>query len=114
MNQVVKKPILSEKAYQLMKNGIYSFVVTDAARKENIAKEIEFQFGVKVAKVNIAKSAPKAKRIAKTRKFAKVGGGKKAIVFLEKGQIIAALAPKQESKSKSKKEPDKKEEKKGK
>lgn len=112
MNQVVKKPILSEKAYQLMKNGIYTFVVQEHARKENIAKEVAAQFGVKVIRVNIVKIAPKAKRIAKTRKFAKVGGGKKAIVFLEKGQTIAALAPKQESKSKSKKEAGKKEEKK--
>ena len=42
MNQsyVLKKAILSEKAYALMKRGVYTFLVTDQAQKKEIAKEI--------------------------------------------------------------------------
>ena len=36
MNQsyVLKKAILSEKAYALMKRGVYTFLVTDQAQKK--------------------------------------------------------------------------------
>ena len=108
---VIKKALLSEKAYKLMERGIYTFLVDDRANKDEIGNAINKQFGVKVKKVNILKYAAKSKRIMFTRKTALVGGGKKALVFLEGGQTIPLLSPKTESKkSKSK---DKGEEKKG-
>ena len=104
-SQTLKKPILSEKAYKLMAANIYTFFVSRHARKEEIASEIEKQFSVKVKKVNITSQAQKKKRIGKTRKFADVGGGKKAIVWLAAGQKIDILSPKAE---KQKKQSDKK------
>lgn len=109
---VLKKAILSEKAYALIKRGVYTFLVTNQAHKKEIAKAVELQFGVSVAKVRISKFAPKRKRIAKSRKTAVSGGGKKALVTLSAGQSIALLAPKAEKgKKKIKKEENKKEEK---
>lgn len=91
---IVRKPILSEKAYKQMEKGIYVFQVSKNSSKKQIASEIKKQFNVEVVKVNVLKTAPKSKRIAKTRKQAQVGGGKKAMVYLAKGQNIAVLSPK--------------------
>ncbi|OGD83623.1 50S ribosomal protein L23 [Candidatus Curtissbacteria bacterium RBG_13_40_7] len=100
---IIQKAILSEKAYKLMEKGAYIFLVTQEATKEKIAKSVAGQFSVKVKKVNIVKTASKRKRIGRTRKSTLVGGGKKAIVWLEPGQTIAMLSPKSKEKSKSKK-----------
>jgi len=101
--QVIQKAILSEKAYKLMEKGAYTFLVDRRATKEKITKSVAGQFSVKVRKVNILKSASKRKRIGRTRKSTLVGGGKKAIVWLQSGQTIAMLSPKSKEKSKSKK-----------
>src|SRR4030067_1776642 len=114
MNQsyVLKKAILAEKAYVLMKRGIYTFLVDERAHKEEIAKAVGLQFGVSVAKVRISKFAPKTKRIIKSRKTILTGGGKKALVTLTSGQSIALLAPKADKeKKKVKKEENKNKEK---
>lgn len=95
---VITKPILSEKAYKLMEQGVYTFLVNEKARKEEIAKAVTKQFGVSIDKVNVYKIQKKLKRIARTRKTVKVGGGKKATIWVKKGQTIASLLPKAEKK----------------
>lgn len=77
-----------------MEKGAYTFLVDRTARKEEIAKAVSKQFSIEVIKVNVTKIQSKAKRIAKTRKTAKVGGGKKATVWVKHGQSIASLLPK--------------------
>ena len=96
--QIIQKAILSEKAYKLMEKGAYIFLVDKKATKEKIAKSVAGQFSVIVRKVNILRSASKRKRIGRTRKSTLVGGGKKAIVWLQPGQTIAMLSPKSEAK----------------
>lgn len=100
-SNVIKKPILTEKAHKLMEKGIYTFLVSTKSTKEAIAKAINWQFAVSVDRVNVASFAPKLRQIARTRKQTKVGGGKKAIVYLKAGQTIAALLPKTKEKPKS-------------
>ncbi len=97
---VLEKAILSEKAYQQMTKGIYTFLVSGATSKNDIKNQVEKLFSVKVLKVNVLKVSPKQKKIAKTRKTVLVGGAKKAVVYLKAGQIIAALSPKTEAKVK--------------
>ena len=91
---IIKKTILSEKAYRLMERGLYTFLVDERATKKQIAKAVKNQFSVDIKKVNVLSRATKTKRIAKTRKETEVGGGKKAIVYLKPGQKIAVLSPK--------------------
>lgn len=91
---VIKKTILSEKAYKLMEKGLYTFLVDTRANKKQIAKAVSNQFAVEVKKVNVMTKSTKMKKIAKTKKEAQVGGGKKAIVYLKPGQKIAVLSPK--------------------
>ncbi|MBI2012658.1 50S ribosomal protein L23 [Candidatus Curtissbacteria bacterium] len=104
---IIKGAILSEKAYKLMEKGVYTFLVDRRATKAQLANAIADQFAVKVKKINVATFAPKRKRITQTRKFTRVGGGRKAIVFLEPGQNIPLLSPKKEG-LKSKKSDEKK------
>lgn len=99
---VLRYPILSEKAYKLMEKGAYSFFVDEHAKKETVRSAVSGQFGVDVVRVNIARSFPKQVRIKKTRKFASTGGGKKAIVWLAPGQTIPMLSPKTETKKTTK------------
>lgn len=100
---IIKKAILSEKAYQDMETGIYTFLVDEKSNKKDIKIAIEKQFGITVVKINAARQPQKLKRIGKTRKFSKTAGGKKAVVWLAKGQSIEMLSPKTKSKIKDKK-----------
>jgi large subunit ribosomal protein L23 len=101
--QLIQKAILSEKAYALMEQGIYTFVVSKAADKKEIKKAVENQFSTKVSKIRFLSFPAKTKRVTGTRKTTQVGGGKKAIVTLAKGEKIAMLSPKTESKRQEKK-----------
>ena len=49
---IIKKPVLTEKSYADMADKKYTFKVAKNAEKVEIAKAVEKQFGVKVAKVN--------------------------------------------------------------
>ena len=91
---VLLKPILSEKAYKQMGQGLYTFLVDPKAKKAQISKAVAQQFSVTVEKVNVSKIQPKTKRIAQSRRTVLSGGGKKATVWVKKGQTIASLLPK--------------------
>src|SRR5579872_3583784 len=103
MKTIIEKPILTEKAHKLMDNGLYTVLVSDGETKEDVKKVVSAQFSVSVEKVTITKIQSKEKKIARTRKTTKVGGGKKATVWLKKGQSIASLLPKVERKKITKK-----------
>lgn len=97
---VIIKVILTEKAHAQMAKGIYTFMVNSKAKKIDVKNAIKNAFSVDVVNVNVISTQPKQKRIAKTRKFTMVGGGKKAIVYLKAGQTISALSPTTEAKEK--------------
>ena len=83
--EVIIKPVVSEKSYNLIDNGKYTFVVDPRSNKTEIKQAIEVIFGVKVASVNTLN------RVGKTRRT-KFGLGKRkdtkrAIVTLKSGTI---------------------------
>lgn len=84
--EIVKRPILTEKARRLAKEGQYCFEVNKKANKNEIKKAIEEIFGVNVEKVKIV-NIPSKKRffrgILGTKK-----GFKKAFVKIKEGQKI--------------------------
>ena len=98
---IIKRAILSEKAYAQMAKGIYAFKVDRQATKKEIASAIKKQFSVEVRKINIISQSPTKRKITGTRREVEVLGGKKAIVYLKAGQTISVLSPKAESKSKA-------------
>lgn len=95
---IIKKAILSEKAYAQMARSIYSFKVDSRATKKEIASAVKKQFSVEVKKVNIIAQSSSRKKITGTRREVVILGGKKAIVYLKAGQTISKLSPKTEAK----------------
>lgn len=93
-NNILKKAVISEKAYRNMEHGIYTFLIANNAAKSDVVSSVKKYFSVDAVKVNITPISAKKKRINKTRKFVLVGGGKKAIVWLKSGQSISALSAK--------------------
>jgi len=84
--QVVKYPIITDKATRLLENNQYTFVVDRSSDKITIKSAIEYLFNVKVTKVNTCHLPRKQKRVGKY-----VGWKpqyKKAIVTLSDGDLI--------------------------
>ncbi|ANC31188.1 50S ribosomal protein L23 [Isoptericola dokdonensis] len=78
-------PVVSEKSYNLLDEGKYTFVVDPSANKTEIKIAVEKVFGVKVASVNTINRKGKARR---TRYgLGKRKDTKRAIVTLREGSI---------------------------
>ena len=82
---VILRPVVSEKSYNLLDDGKYTFVVAPDANKTEIKIAIEQIFGVKVASVHTLNRQGKARR---TRfGMGKRKDTKRAIVTLREGTI---------------------------
>lgn len=84
--QVVKYPIITDKATRLLENNQYSFMVDRYSDKPTIKSAIEYLFNVKVVKINTCRLPRKKKRVGKY-----IGWKpqyKKAIVSLSEGDVI--------------------------
>ena len=84
--QIIKYPIITDKATRLLENNQYSFVVNRYSNKSSIKTAIEYLFDVKVIKINTCCLPRKKKRVGKY-----IGWKpqyKKAIVTLAEGDVI--------------------------
>jgi large subunit ribosomal protein L23 len=84
--QVIKYPIITDKATRLLENNQYSFVVDRYSDKITIKTAIEYLFNVKVVKINTCRLPRKKKRVGKY-----IGWKpqyKKAVVTLSEGDRI--------------------------
>ena len=59
---IVLRPVVSEKSYSLLDDGVYTFVVDPAANKTEIRQAIESIFNVRVTNVNTLNRKGKRKR----------------------------------------------------
>ncbi len=88
INDVIIKPIITEKSSLALYSNVYTFEVDQRATRTDVKKAIETIFAkseAKVSKVNIIKVKQKAKRMGRYEGFTK--GYKKAIVTLSKGSV---------------------------
>ena len=84
--QIIKYPLITDKATRLLENNQYSFIVDRSSNKLAIKAAIEYLFNVKVIKVNTCHLPRKKKRVGKY-----IGWKpqyKKAIVSLAEGDVI--------------------------
>jgi len=84
--QIIKYPIITDKATRLLENNQYSFVVDRYSNKIAIKAAIEYLFKVKVIKINTSHLPRKKKRVGKY-----IGWKpqyKKAIVTLSETDMI--------------------------
>jgi large subunit ribosomal protein L23 len=80
------KPLVTEKATNLMTQNKYVFVVSKEANKIEIAKAIEALYSVKPLKVNL--SNVKGKKVARGKIRGQRKDWRKAVVTLPAGQTI--------------------------
>lgn len=87
---VIVRPIVTERSYDLMEQGKYTFEVAKGACKQEIADTVEKIFNVHVTKVNTMNVRGKMKRVryqaGMTRSW------KKAVVTVAEGESIEIFA----------------------
>ena len=84
--KIIKKPRVTEKASFCAEQNVYTFDVEARSNKTEIKKAIFQLYKVKPTKVNILQ-VPDKKVFARGQKGVK-SGGKKALVYLKKGDKI--------------------------
>jgi large subunit ribosomal protein L23 len=83
---ILIKPVVSEKSYALLDEGVYTFVVHPDANKTEIRQAVESVFGVRVTNVNTLNRKGKKKR--RGRWIGTRPDTKRAIVTLAEGERI--------------------------
>ena len=83
---IIKAPIITEKASTLKENNVYTFSVDVKANKTQIKQAVEKIFDVKVEKVNTINVKPRKRRVG--RYTGLTNRKKKAIVTLKEGSSI--------------------------
>lgn len=83
---VIIRPVVSERSFDLMNENKYTFEVAKNAPKEEIRDAVEKIFGVHVLKVNTINVKPKKKRVRYSTGYTR--SWKKAIVTLAEGESI--------------------------
>jgi large subunit ribosomal protein L23 len=83
---IIKAPIITEKASTLKENNVYTFSVDVKANKTQIKQAIEAIFNVKVESVNTINVHPRKKRVGRYSGY--TNKVKKAIVKLKEGSSI--------------------------
>ena len=85
-NNLIKNPRITEKASFAVEQNVYTFDVSSSANKTEISKAIFALYKVKPVKVNVL--AVPHKNVMSKGKWGTRGGGKKALVYLKKGDKI--------------------------
>ncbi len=90
--QVIKKPLITEKAMDKIAENCYTFLVAKNATKHQIKKAVEESFNVKVESVKTSIVKGKTRRSGKRRLSIKLPSIKKAFVNLKEGEKIEEFA----------------------
>ena len=85
---IILAPIVSEKSYGLIEQGVYTFHVHSDASKPEIHDAVEAIWGVKVVKVNTLNRPGKKTRARKSNRMGSKPDTKRAIVTLAAGGEI--------------------------
>jgi large subunit ribosomal protein L23 len=88
LNNVVIKPLITEKSVNKASDNRYTFKVDLKASKHSVANEIKRMYNVDVIDVKTMVMPGKQRRILKTRLYSKTNNWKKAVVKVKDGQSI--------------------------
>jgi large subunit ribosomal protein L23 len=86
LNEVLIRPLITEKNTVLSALGRYSFEIDRRANKPIVKEAVEKIFKVNVTAVNVINVPPKTRRVG--RSTGKTSPWKKAVVTLKPGQRI--------------------------
>jgi large subunit ribosomal protein L23 len=84
--QVVKRPLITEKATIMKERNKYAFEVSKAANKQQVKEAVEEAFKVSVVKVTVMSVPGKMRRVGRRQVLTPVW--KKAVVTLAAGDKI--------------------------
>jgi large subunit ribosomal protein L23 len=87
INEIVIRPLLTEKTTNLAKNNFYGFLVNKKANKFQIKTVLEKLYSVKVAEIKIVNRKGKKVRRGRFLKEKKLPDSKVAYVKLIKGSF---------------------------
>jgi len=85
---VLLRPVFSEKTWQGVEEGKYTFAVRPGASKVEIRQAVEELFDVKVEKVWALRRPGKPRRTRMDRRHGRTSGEKRAVVKLAPGHRI--------------------------
>ncbi|MBI4935285.1 MAG: 50S ribosomal protein L23 [Actinobacteria bacterium] len=85
---IILAPVVSEKSYALIEQGVYTFKVHPSASKPEISDAVEAIWGVQVMKVNTLNRKGKVTRARRAGKAGSKPDTKRAIVTLAAGNEI--------------------------
>ncbi len=86
---VIKNPRITEKAAILAESSCYTFDVTASATKKEVSHAVQAQYKVTPLRIRTV-NTPK-KTVFRRGKMGITGGGRKAYVYLKKGDKIEVL-----------------------
>lgn len=87
INEVILKPILTEKATGLATNKVYMFEISKKSNKNKVKEAIESLYSVKVAKISIMNRKGKKRRVGRRMKTKIMPVRKIAVVKVKEGKI---------------------------
>ena len=88
ISDVLRNPRITEKATGHSALGVYTFDVAENATKRSVSRAISMLYKVMPKKVRIVSIPSKIKRSVKTGARGISRGGRKAYVYLKKGETI--------------------------
>ena len=83
---IILRPVISEKSYDMIEHNRYTFEVAKTASKPQIADAVTEIFGVTVTNVNTMNVTGKPRRVRVAK--GKTRNWKKAVVTLKEGDSI--------------------------
>lgn len=87
INEIIIAPVLTEKATNLVKNQVYTFLVSPKANKSQIREVLENLYSVKVSAVRTMTRKGKEVKRGKRMTTKKLPDQKVAFVELKEGKI---------------------------
>ncbi len=87
IDQVIIRPVLTEKATNLAKEKTYMFEISLKANKNQVKKTLEKLYSVKVGRVRVMVRKGKERRVGKRMKSKQLPNIKIAYVELQEGKI---------------------------
>lgn len=88
LSGILLRPRITEKATIAAEQGVYVFEVSPRATKHSVKRAVKKIYKVNPVRVNIVKIPSKKRVSERTRIVGVKSGGKKAYVFLKKGERI--------------------------
>lgn len=85
---IIKHPRITEKAAYMSEKGCYVFNIAADANKQEVARAVREVYKVTPRKVTVVTTPRKRVWVRGTNRHGKTAVGKKAYVFLKKGDTI--------------------------